>query len=305
MRCREDMVADGRGQGRNGDGCSAGTMFATRLPEMPRTDVVRSETPVKRELGRAHRVQQQLMPSVRRLNGLDVAISFQPHGQVGGDYIDVVPMPDGRTLLLIADVCGKGLAGAMVASGLHSLVHTCTAFGLNLAELVATLNVYLCRFLPEGWFVTLDAVVIETGTGETEAINAGHPPTMVLDRSGKLRRLQAADTLPLGITRLTAETRSDRITAGETLAMFTDGLIELTSERGQTLGIDGLASCLGSVDESAVESSAREVVVQLNTRLDSFRGSVPPSDDRTLLVARRAEDAQFVVLLAEGMGWMP
>ena len=82
---------------------------------------VRAHAAMEHELQMAQQIQQALIPRAPRAHGLDVAIGFHPCKAVGGDYVDVVPMPDGRLLLAVADVCGKGLHAALVASSLHTM----------------------------------------------------------------------------------------------------------------------------------------------------------------------------------------
>ncbi len=135
---------------------------------------------VELELHRAQQIQMRLVPQATAVEGLDLAIGFVPCRWVGGDYVDVVPMKDGRTLLTVADVCGKGLPAALISSSLHTMVHTAIDAGMGLAALMASLNRYLCHTLSSESFVTMVAVAIDPRTGELECVNAGHPPALLL-----------------------------------------------------------------------------------------------------------------------------
>src|SRR5207237_776453 len=115
-----------------------------------------------------------------RVPGLDVAIGFVPCQAVGGDYVDALRMGDGRVLLAVADVCGKGMAAALVASSVYTLVHSGVQARMAFRPLMEHVNRYLCDTLTAGSFVTMFAAAIDPQTGEMEYANAGHPPALVL-----------------------------------------------------------------------------------------------------------------------------
>lgn len=244
-------------------------------------------TEVERWLKDARRVQQNLVPGQQDLPGLEIAVHFQPYFPVGGDYVDVVECPDGRVALVAGDVSGKGLQGAMVVSCLHSLTHAYLAEGLDPGSLVARLNAYLCRYLPEDRFVTMACVLVDPRTGETAAVNAGHLPPIVVDRSGEERRLKSGSTLPLGVEREVAEVQHDRLAPDELLAMFTDGLTEMVSPAGELLTLGGLIEHLSRMYHAANGEALGELAADVEKRLVRFRGGGDPCDDCALVLARR------------------
>src|SRR6185437_9437110 len=131
---------------------------------------------MERELARARQIQMRLVPKDPKFNGLEVAIGFVPCHFVGGDYVDAVRMKDGRTLVAIADVCGKGLPAALVASSVHTMIHAGVLSDLSLPELMSNLNSYLQGTLSDESFVTMVAIAIDPIRGEIEVVDAGHPP---------------------------------------------------------------------------------------------------------------------------------
>jgi hypothetical protein len=100
--------------------------------------------------------------------------------------VDAVPMPDGRVLLAIAGVCGKGMQAALVASSLHTLVRATVDGGSPPADLMERLNRHLCRYLPDHVFVTMPCVAVEAQSGEMEVVSAGHPSAVVADPYGRV-----------------------------------------------------------------------------------------------------------------------
>jgi phosphoserine phosphatase RsbU/P len=186
-----------------------------------------SNAAVERELEMARRLQGSLIPRLPEMYGLDLAIGYQPSLWVGGDYADAVLMPDGRVLLTVADVCGKGLQAALVAASLHTLVHVLVEAGQSLAELVLHMNAYLSRFLPEDSFVTMVCVAIDPRTGDLECANLGHPPPLLIARDGSVRPLQYGQNVALGMMELRPRIDKFRVDSDEVLLLYTDGLTEL------------------------------------------------------------------------------
>ncbi len=239
------------------------------------------------QLEQACAIQQRLIPKKVTLDGLDVVISFDPCLAVGGDYADIVHMPDGRSLLVVGDVCGKGIQAALVAMSIHSMVHVLVSERHGVEEIVQRLNDYLCTYLPEGSFVTLACVAVDSVTGKTEMVRAGHLPALVVDASGEIRSLNTGVSWPLGIGDLVVRPESDALLPGELLALFSDGWTDQARKSGGTLGLAGLARYLSEVCDETHGISLERILDELKARLDSVRGSELFLDDRTLLMIRR------------------
>ena len=169
------------------------------------------------------------------------------------------------------------------------------AAGLGLTEMVQGLNEYLCQYLLDDSFVTAVFVVIDPQTGKAEAINAGHLPPIVVDGSGTRRCLRSTHTMPLGIVPLETTPESDRLSVGETLVMFTDGLTEMTSQSGRMLGLDGLSECLATILRLSDVESPHDVAIRLKAHLERFRGNAPIGDDCASLVVGRTVHTQTSV----------
>jgi len=242
---------------------------------------------VERELMMARQIQHGLVPRYLRFEGLDVAIGFEPCRWVGGDYVDAITMMDGRVLLAIADVCGKGLQAALVASSLHTIVHATVHTARSLARLVDNINDYLCNYLPDHSFVTMTCIAIDPWTGEVECVNAGHPPAFAVGPHGALRQLQAEQNTALGLLKMPMAAEGFALAHDEVLVLYTDGLTELPGEDGQALGEDRLAAGLSSLVATHPTASVHTTRHQLTEMLDAFRGQRVAADDCTFLIARR------------------
>jgi sigma-B regulation protein RsbU (phosphoserine phosphatase) len=242
---------------------------------------------IERELDTARQIQRGLVPGPYSSAGLDVTVGFEPCKWVGGDYVDVVPLPDGRVLLAVADVCGKGLHAALVGSSLHTMVRAAADLNPPLSRLVERVNRHLCEWLPEHSFVTMVAVKIDPRTGEIDCVNAGHPPMFVIGLDGKVTQLQAAENPALGIAPVSMVSQRARLDPGAVLAMYTDGLSELTNGTGEMLGVERLADELSAICIAHGADGVTAVGTALAARLDRFRDGELPGDDRTFLLAQR------------------
>lgn len=241
---------------------------------------------MERELARARQIQMRLVPKDPKFDGLDVAIGFVPCLWVGGDYVDAVKMKDGRTLLAIADVCGKGLSAALVASSVHTMIHAGVLSDLSLLELMSNLNEYLGQTIPDESFVTMSAIAVDPIRGEIEVVDAGHPPPLLIAPGRPPRRIEVEGNLPLGQESGAIVSHRVALAADELLALYSDGLSELPDEQEKLLGINGLASELQTVYASR-EITVLDAAEKLSRRLDALQGPRASADDRTFLLARR------------------
>ncbi len=241
---------------------------------------------VERELKRATQIQLRLVPREPKFNGLDVAIGFVPCRWVGGDYVDAVQMLDGRVLLTIADVCGKGLPAALVASSVHTMVRASVLGGLGLATLMENLNQYLSQMLTEDCFVTMVAAAVDVKAGTIEVVNAGHPPPLLIHPGQQTIAMEFGVNSPLVCEETPLLTRTYSIAPGQMLALYTDGLSEQWDDSHEQLGIAGLTRELSEIIADP-GMSAHAASRELSRRLDLRLGGRQPDDDRTFLLARR------------------
>lgn len=238
------------------------------------------------EIERAHDLQRRLVPSNFRSGRIDIAFGFEPCKGVGGDYIDAVPMTDGRVLLVAMDVAGKGMDAALIASGLHTTVHICAMQWFTLIDMIKTLNRYLIATWDVMTSVTVAASILDPRSGVIESINCSHPAPVIVTSDGRLRELATFETVPLGFMELEIATRTDRLRPGELLAYFSDGLTELFDEHDDMLGVEGVAAHLSALRGSAETGvGAATLVDRLSGRLAEFRGQAAPSDDISFVLA--------------------
>jgi serine phosphatase RsbU (regulator of sigma subunit)/pSer/pThr/pTyr-binding forkhead associated (FHA) protein len=248
---------------------------------------------IERELDRASSIQRGLVPAEVTVDGLELAIGFEPCRWVAGDYVDVLPLGDGRTLLAIADVCGKGLPAALVSSKIHSVVHTCQGSSIGLPQMMTALNEHLLRFIEDNSFATMVSLVIDPASGAYELVNAGHPAPVVVAEDGTTSLMQCAANFPLGLMPYEVEVETGTLPSGHMLGLFTDGLTELTDDEGKELGVDRIVGHLRElycVDPGA-GAPLDGIANRLAALIAGYLGDRTPMDDRTFLLARRPTTA--------------
>lgn len=241
---------------------------------------------LEEELRRAAAIQERLVPKDMSAGQLNIGFGFTPCKGVGGDYVDALATRDGKVLVTVMDVAGKGMDAALIASGLHTIVHMAVRQGMSLADLVQTLS----RQLLDSWngetFVTLAAAVVCPRTGAVEAIACGHPAPIVIRPSGEIRELRLAESMPIGLVDINVELTADRLMPGDLLVLYSDGLSECFDENDEILGVEGLTRMLADIRRAAGRRVDLEwFEAQIKDGLASHRGRAPASDDISFALA--------------------
>jgi len=181
---------------------------------------------------RASQVQQRLLTQIPIIDGWDHHLSYLPCDAVGGDFVDVSPMDDGRILLTIGDVSGHGTQGALIAVSARKTIRALVGQAATLGELVVSLNEDLRSDLLPGQFITAFFALLDPSDGRLVYCSAGHHMALIIDPAGPthVRRL-AGKGMALGIAssdrmgeHLTL--RETNIAVGASLVIYTDGISE-------------------------------------------------------------------------------
>ena len=240
---------------------------------------------VAAEIERARRIQTDLLPaSTPELEGLQLEQRMAFLGEMGGDYYDYIPFGDGRLGIVCGDVMGKGLAAALIMAMARSLLHNAIAPGKRPGDILAEVNDGLARDL-EGqrlpYFLTLVLAVYDPVTKAMTIAGGGHNPVLVSDADG-VHQVPSRGAA-LGVrTGLHFPEDEVALAAGDAVAFYTDGLTEARSPANELFGMARLESAF----ERCRGHSLDETLKAVWEDVAAFRGSVSPSDDATLLLAR-------------------
>lgn len=242
---------------------------------------------LEKELSLAHRVLMGLLPaSPPQVDRYEFFQFYQPAHQLGGDYFDYVQLPGDRLALTVADVCGKGIAAALVVARLSAEVRYSLLSRPQPVDAMARLNRMFSHDRWEGKFVTMVTAVLEPNKDEVCIVNAGHLAPLRRRASGEIEALaRGKGGLPLGIDGDSAYSQfSIQLAPGDAIVMYTDGVIDAENAQRERYGAERLEQILSRPAENA--SALGQLVID---DVKHFIGDHPQADDICLTCLRRAE----------------
>lgn len=239
------------------------------------------------------RVQQSLLPERNPdIPGVTIATSYLTSDQAGGDYYDFFELRDGRWGVLIADVSGHGAGAATIMAMLHAILHGYPNLHDGPARVLKHANDRLIAARMSTSFVTAIFAVYDPRRRELVYSRAGHPPPVLKDtRSGGVRVLDGAGSLPLGVMEdFEPQEELVQLDPGETLILYTDGITEEFDDRRRMFGTEGL---LEAVEHCSGKPEC--VVDSVHGALYRHTGHRSRRDDQTLVVINIHDEASDAV----------
>jgi serine phosphatase RsbU (regulator of sigma subunit)/anti-sigma regulatory factor (Ser/Thr protein kinase) len=256
---------------------------ALRLGQLVRQQQAeaRSRERFEQELKVAQLIQQQFLPSsLPDLAGWQVSAFYLPARTVGGDFYDIIKLPDGRIMVVTGDVTDKGVPAALVMASTHALLREAGPRLVSPAAVLSRVNEILCSDIPAHMFVTCLVLVVDLETGDVVFANAGHNLPYLRGADGA-RELRATG-MPLG---LMLESRYDEvqevIRSGEVLLLYSDGLTEQHNDNGEMFGFHRTGELV------AAAATGSGLVDTCVTELNRFSGTQEQEDDVTLVTLER------------------
>src|SRR5882672_9480579 len=244
---------------------------------------------LERELQLASEIQQRLQPTAPPLiSGYEFqGISF-PCYEIGGDYYDFIKRDDGRLVIALGDVSGKGTAAALLMSSLHAAIHAQCGSHDSLVGTISAVNRYLTDNIPSNRFVTLFCAELDPEPGALSFLNAGHNPPLIVHAAGTVEQL-ASGGLPLGI-KADADYKEGRtqMYLGDVLVIYSDGVTEATSPSGEEFG----PTRLYEVVQRNVDASAAGIRDRIESALTKFAQGTRAADDITLVIVKRQAETK-------------
>ena len=256
---------------------------ALRLGQLMRQQAkqARERERIEQELQVAQLIQQQFLPSqLPELGGWHVASCYQPARTVGGDFYDLIELPDGRVMVVAGDVTDKGVPAALVMASTHALLRSAALTVSSPGEVLGRVNDLLVPQIPLHMFVTCLVLVIDPATGRTQFANAGHNLPYLRGRTGVTQL--AARGMPLG---LMPGSRYDEhetvIEPGDIVLLYSDGITEQLDAGGDMFGFGRTEALV------AASATGDDLVQRCMAALSAFSGEVEQEDDITLLALHR------------------
>jgi sigma-B regulation protein RsbU (phosphoserine phosphatase) len=237
---------------------------------------------MEREFAMAREVQVALLTNSTLVAGhVEVAAQSTPSRYVDGDFYDLFLLEDGRCVIVLGDVAGKGIAAALLASMTQGILEAQLRAGHGIAAAISIVNRMLVRKSASSKFVTLFCAVLDE-TGDLSFVNAGHNPPVLLRSGGELETL-SSNGMVVGAFDFAAYAEGQtRIGPGDVLVAFTDGVTEAIGGTGEMFGEQRLASVI----RAAAPNAASEIRDAVLAQVAAFTHGLPQEDDITIVALK-------------------
>ena len=262
--------------------------FNTMAADLERhqTLVVERER-LRRELELSRLIQTEMLPRAPlRLGPAEIKGVSIPAREVGGDFFNYFPLPDGRLALLVGDVSGKGVSAALLMANVQATLRARLPLETKLARLAAGLDRDVDANTPGGVYLTLFVGILDVERGLLCYVNAGHNPQFVLRANGEIQPL-ASTGLPIALLPGHGyEESTVQIGKGDMLFFYTDGLVETENDHGDMFGADRLRALLEAEHAQGIDV----VLERIERTVRTFRGKAEPFDDATMMALRISDE---------------
>ena len=238
---------------------------------------------LKNDLEIARQIQLAMLPrTTYQAPGVEAFGMTRPANTVGGDFYDVIPLPDGRVLLALGDVAGKGSPAALLMALLLAMMRTLVDEHLEGARLVSRLNAQIFKHAPRSRFVTLFVAALEPTTGRLTYVNAGQNPPLLRRSTGAYEQLRAGG-IALGMFEASSyDEGAVMVNPGDVLVMYSDGITEAENSSDTPFDEAGLKAVL----EHGRWASVKELGWAIFEAVEQHTGERRLLDDLTILAAR-------------------
>lgn len=242
----------------------------------------------KEELKIAKLVQKSLLPQkLEQDKDFDVSAFSESADEVGGDYYDTLRINEHQVALIIADVSGKGTTAAFHMSQMKGIFHSLAQMQLDSREFMIKSNQALVHCLERGSFISATYFVINTHEKKIHYTRAGHCPVLYYRAATKEAVYLKDKGTALGMVRSKdycnfVESNQIEYASGDIMVLYTDGITEAKSAKGEEYGYARLSASLLEV----VERSPKEIEEHIIKRLYEFSGSEDINDDYTSMTVR-------------------
>jgi hypothetical protein len=239
---------------------------------------------LKGELEVAREIQLAMLPAgTYKAGDIEICGVTRPANTVGGDFYDVLPLRDGRVIITLGDVAGKGSPAALLMALLLAVLRTLVDEDLEAPELMRRLNLQICRHSPASRFITLFFAVYSPSTGALTYVNAGHLPPLLRRRDGTYEHLEGTGVALGMFEGSTYASAATMLGAGDALVLFSDGITEAEDPAGRPLEEAGLEQVITTYSAFTAAEIGTEVLRAVERHADDSRFA----DDLTILILKR------------------
>jgi serine phosphatase RsbU (regulator of sigma subunit)/CHASE2 domain-containing sensor protein len=234
------------------------------------------------EMASAAAIQRAMLPGAGQSDfaegRLDIFAHMIPAREVGGDLYDIVKLDDGRVMISIGDVCGKGIPASLFMAITQTIMRLVVRFDQDLQTEINSANNLMAADNREEMFTTLFCGLLDVTSGTMTYCNCGHNAPLVLRKDASTFEMLPACGPPLGILEdSNYQPQSIALSPGDVLVLYTDGVTEAEDRQKALFGTKRL-------EEAVLEkrgAPARDVVEHIIARVTAFAKGAVQSDDIT------------------------
>lgn len=239
---------------------------------------------MEKELTLAAQIQKDFLPKQNpACDNFDIAGTNIPCYQVGGDYYDFILIDPCRLGIIVADVSGKGISASLLMASLRAALHSEIHAQYKIEEMASKLNDFVHRSTAPNGFITFFFCELNMEKGELRYLNAGHNPPMIIEKGGKVSRLEPSGFCLGMFLGATYEAKQVSLNNGDMVVLFTDGITECRSKDNKEYGEDKLISLL----KKSAKQTASKIVEKVCEEITEFTAGALPMDDMTFITIKR------------------
>lgn len=239
---------------------------------------------MEKELALAAQIQKDFLPKERPdCENFEIAGINLPCHQIGGDYYDFISIDSERMGIVIADVSGKGVSASLLMASLRAALHSEISPEYKLEKMASKLNNFVHRSSASNSFITFFFCELNKESGELRFINAGHNPPFILDKKGRVKRLESCGFCLGMFPSADYEVQKVGLNPGELALLFTDGITESRNKKNEEFSEERLIKLI----KNHYKLSAQQLLEKIQNEVNTFTTGTNQMDDMTLVVIKR------------------
>lgn len=248
---------------------------------------------LEHELAIAADIQENLMPKkIPQIQGFEITAYYKPCQDVGGDYYDFIEIDKDHVGLLVADVAGKGVPGALVMVATRAYIRSEASKSINPREVAARINALLYEDIPRGMFVTMYYCILDLSKNLLNCVSVGHNPLVLWRAATNSCHIVNPNGIALGIDRgpvfeRTVKEQQVQLMPGDRFVIYTDGLVEAMDKDNQLYGSQKFYR---KIKECANRESSEFISIIVKS-VEEHQGEALQHDDITIVTGRMIASA--------------
>jgi len=261
-----------------------GNLAAVKIENSKSIEMSIEKEKMEKELSLAAQIQTDFLPKATpEFKGFDISGYMTPCYQVGGDYYDYMPIGTDRLGITIADVSGKGVSASLLMASLRASLHSEVHLNYDMEKMTAKLNDFIHKSSSINSFITFFFCELNMKSGQLKFINAGHNPPIVLDKKGKINRMESSG-LCLGMfPDVKYKAQTVVLHPGDITLLFTDGITESRNKENKEFEEEKLVKFL----KKKSKLSAPELIEGIQKEVETFTVDTEQMDDQTVVVIKK------------------